>query len=598
MGIKYVVFFLVDAFHYKSLGAERRGHSPTPFLDKLFASGTQLTNVFSQAPFTEGATYGLYSGQNALDGTSYMFCLRDVPRTMGEVFRDNGYRTHTNVTSYPHLQGFMRGFDRSVFATDGAPELIWDYRLRYFAELHARGALDASDHEVITDLVTDNFVVGQAYLRAICDETPESAYVLSMVSDRERAAKTHDFLVAQEKLFRADKSGYVRQLLDQQKAHPLFAEYAVHYDPVDPAFRDYVTKKMRWFVARSFLRSSRFALRNQQSPENAVKEATRYLLGLARKGKLRRLAKELGKHVTVHPRTWFDVDLKERFRPWHGIKSGLDHVRGVLESSARTEPDQPVFVLSHVDGLHIPFRYLSTELADRDLFERELQTMERYLANVDPRSPYLMSYDYTLCYLDEKVREFVEGLQASGLWNDTAFIIGADHGNSFTGATRRKNTVNNFYDENYHIPLAITGGSIPPRRIEGLGSSVDILTTLTSLLGLKEEVVGDGMSLTKGSRDIITMEHYGSGCPDWRRRGKNIAARSESFKVMYTGEDPDRFDPRNIREIYDLAADPGETKNLLRTARDSREVAALVDVIEARHQRASAKAPRAYASVR
>ncbi len=588
--MKYVVFLVIDAFHYKSIGLERTGYSPTPFLDELFKGGAYFTNVFSQAPFTDGATYGLYSGQNALEGSSYMFNLRDVRRTLGEVFRDNGYDTHTNLTAHPHVQGFKRGFNQAVYATSAAPGLIWYYRLRYYAALRSQAGLDAADYDVVCDLLRDNFVVAKDYLSSVFHETAESACVRHMISDRGQLVAIHDFLEDQQSLFLQDERRYARQVLDRGAAHPLFTRCSVRYDPIDVHFRQYARRRLAPLLGRSLLRAARHALPKGRVHVNALDEAARYLLRLARKGKVARLVTEVGKHVVTHPRAWLDVDLIERFRrPLNGVKAGLDHALGVLTSAARSNREQRVFVLSHVDGLHAPVRFLSTDRADRDLLERELRALEVYLAEVEPRSPFLLSYDYALCYVDQKVREFVEALRQAGLWGETALIITSDHGSSFTGATRRKNTVNNFYDESYNVPLAIAGGAIQPRRIDSLASSIDVASTVLDVLGLGGAPLGDGTSIVSRRRAFVTLEHYGSGCPDWRRRGRNVAVRSEGFKVVYAGDAPTHlFEPSSLIEVYDLARDPGETTNLARKARSAREVGQLVEVVRDRLRLASA----------
>src|SRR5690606_32505150 len=84
--------------------------------------------------------------------------------------------------------------------------------------------------------------------------------------------------------------------------------------------------------------------------------------------------------------------------------------------------------------------------------------------------PYLNSVQYT----DRCLGDFFKSVKESGLWDNTLFVLIADHGTSGP----RKATSQMI--ERYHIPMVWTGGAMAVKDtvITTMGSQKDMVTTL------------------------------------------------------------------------------------------------------------------------
>lgn len=99
--------------------------------------------------------------------------------------------------------------------------------------------------------------------------------------------------------------------------------------------------------------------------------------------------------------------------------------------------------------------------------------MEKVLNN-----PYLNSVHYT----DRCLGEFIRKVREKGLWDNTLFVLIADHGTSGPlKATSQKK-------ERYHIPMIWTGGALAVRDtvVSTLGSQTDMVATLLNQLGIDD----------------------------------------------------------------------------------------------------------------
>jgi arylsulfatase A-like enzyme len=120
------------------------------------------------------------------------------------------------------------------------------------------------------------------------------------------------------------------------------------------------------------------------------------------------------------------------------------------------------------------------------------------------------------------------------------------------------------YEEVIRVPLVIAWpGRIRPARSDALVSLIDLLPTLCDLTGVPVPNGVDGLSLrpvlepgaadpATGVRDTVFAEYYGK--QSWRVPIRMVrTARWKYVRYLGYGE-----------ELYDLATDPGELRNLAR----------------------------------
>jgi choline-sulfatase len=175
---------------------------------------------------------------------------------------------------------------------------------------------------------------------------------------------------------------------------------------------------------------------------------------------------------------------------------------------------------------------------------------------------YLAAYYHFIGRLDEQVGQLLAGLQASDAADDTLIVFMADHGDGMT-AHRMVTKQVSFYEETTGVPLVFAGGPITHRGgvLDNLVSTADLLPTLCDYAGLEPPARIYGRSfwpmLVNGHVDGNAREDVAA---EWMTEwGDTIEPgrmlRTSGFK--YT-----RYLEGEGEELYDLVADPGETRNL------------------------------------
>lgn len=108
-------------------------------------------------------------------------------------------------------------------------------------------------------------------------------------------------------------------------------------------------------------------------------------------------------------------------------------------------------------------------------------------------------------YADYALGEFFKKAQASPYWQNTVFLVVADHDNRVYGDTLVP--VNKF-----HIPGLILGADIQPKTIARVASQIDLAPTLFSLIGVsgKHPMLGRDFAAddTSPGRALIQFEDY------------------------------------------------------------------------------------------
>jgi N-acetylglucosamine-6-sulfatase len=174
---------------------------------------------------------------------------------------------------------------------------------------------------------------------------------------------------------------------------------------------------------------------------------------------------------------------------------------------------------------------------------------------------YYRRYAETLLAVDESVGRIVAALRERGLLESTVLMFMGDNGFAFGehGLIDKRTA----YEASMRVPLLLGGGGLPAgAKVDELVANIDIAPTILELAGLSPPRM-DGRSflpLARGQRvawrDSLLYEYY------WERNFPHTPAmhalRESRFKyIRYYGLwDTD--------ELYDLTADPLETRNLVR----------------------------------
>ena len=95
-------------------------------------------------------------------------------------------------------------------------------------------------------------------------------------------------------------------------------------------------------------------------------------------------------------------------------------------------------------------------------------------------------------YADWALGRFLEQASQSDYWEDTVFLVVADHCSRVYGAALVP-------VEYFHVPAFFVGGGVTPQSVSTLASQLDLLPTALSLIGLGAEHPAPGRDLTLAS---------------------------------------------------------------------------------------------------
>jgi arylsulfatase A-like enzyme len=169
----------------------------------------------------------------------------------------------------------------------------------------------------------------------------------------------------------------------------------------------------------------------------------------------------------------------------------------------------------------------------------------------------LEEYDAGLRAIDAKIRFAVKTLGADD--GRTLVLVTADHGEEFLDHGGEGHW-NKLYEELVRVPLVLWWpGGLGAGRISTPVASIDILPTLRELSGAPADPGDEGRSLldtqrgeVEAPRSFYPMRWWDA--TDVRRVRKAVVHDGHKYIVGL---------PEAEEELFDLAADPGEKKNLV-----------------------------------
>ena len=234
------------------------------------------------------------------------------------------------------------------------------------------------------------------------------------------------------------------------------------------------------------------------------------------------------------------------------------------------EPDAPWFIFLHTYTVHAAqsgYEHRSYEF---------LPTFDKTYARPDAVAKhYNARYDSGVLYADAILGRIFSMLYFAHQIDGTIVIVTSDHGETMEEridqAGYKYNHGYAFYEELVRVPLVIQAPKLLPRdvRVDRPVELVDLVPTLLELTGIRHpEGKLDGrslVSLAKGSggydKDVAFIESSPGGpfrvaVRDGRYKYVRVLDWKPSFGKEYGMTRPPE------EELYDLARDPGERRNL------------------------------------
>jgi len=171
-------------------------------------------------------------------------------------------------------------------------------------------------------------------------------------------------------------------------------------------------------------------------------------------------------------------------------------------------------------------------------------------------------YDTQIARLDDAIGRVLDHLRDAGLERRTIVVFTSDHGESFGENSLWSHT--HLLDSNLMVPLVIgPRRSGWPKAVDHQVRLIDVAPTVLELAGLAPSPVADGRSLVP-LLSGRTTEHPEEAWAYSSRTNWGLGLRVAGRLKMIV---PNGIWPtlRGTDALYDLAADPGETRNLAAT---------------------------------
>lgn len=164
-------------------------------------------------------------------------------------------------------------------------------------------------------------------------------------------------------------------------------------------------------------------------------------------------------------------------------------------------------------------------------------------------------YASEVWYWDRCFGELLEGLAERDLLDSTIVVVTSDHGEEFLDHGMLFHGPQ-LYQETVRVPLLLRVPGIPGRRVDSPAELVDVAPTLLALLGLAPDSRLDGVDALRAPRNGARFSATALG------QIAGVPGRFEQYCVLFRRWKHIATPAVGRVELFDLAADPGERRNL------------------------------------
>jgi arylsulfatase A-like enzyme len=185
--------------------------------------------------------------------------------------------------------------------------------------------------------------------------------------------------------------------------------------------------------------------------------------------------------------------------------------------------------------------------------------------------PHVDDYDREIAHLDDRLAALFAELERRGTLDDTIVIVTSDHGEEFAEHGMFGHGFN-VYDTTLHVPLLVYApGRVRPQRIDRPVALEDVAATLMDLVGLADGSPFPGAGLFAGTSGETVADHES---PVLSEVAVSEPGEKEpapwNYRSLVRGPLHYIRNPDGSEELYDLASDRWETRDLARGGSDPR----------------------------
>jgi arylsulfatase A-like enzyme len=256
----------------------------------------------------------------------------------------------------------------------------------------------------------------------------------------------------------------------------------------------------------------------------------------------------------------------------------LDAVK--TEITAENFGAQPFFCFVNLISPHTPYEpppEVLEELYPEVKHARLGNSWRNWYVGPRPSDEHLRTlnalYDAELRYTDGIVRQIAEHLQQQGFWENTMFIIVGDHGENI-GDHGHMDHVFCLYDTLARVPLLIRDPAHLPQGIDERPVQVnDLFATVLARAGIDPAAhPNHGTDLAghlSPERRMLLEYAYPEQSLNLfghRQHDPRLEPYRRAIRALIRGNHKYIWGSDGNHELYDLGADPGETRNLIASA--------------------------------
>jgi arylsulfatase A-like enzyme len=238
---------------------------------------------------------------------------------------------------------------------------------------------------------------------------------------------------------------------------------------------------------------------------------------------------------------------------------GNPHDPRVVNKEYRSKYDEAKLPLPRNYRPFHPFNNGDLLIRDEQLapWPRTEETVRKHLAD----------YYGVITYLDMEIGRVLQALRDIGEYDNTIIIFSSDHGLAI--GSHGLFGKQNLYEAGMKAPLIFCGPGIAKGQSDALVYLHDIYPTVCQLAGVPVPEGLDGKSLvpvirgeSKQVRDSLFLAY----------RNVQRAVRQGDWKLI-------RYPQVNVTQLFDLKADPHETRNLAAEANQANRVREMMELL-------------------
>jgi len=219
-------------------------------------------------------------------------------------------------------------------------------------------------------------------------------------------------------------------------------------------------------------------------------------------------------------------------------------------------------------NLPLPENYLPQHPFDNGALILRDENLAAWPRTADVIRDQLAEYYGLITHLDRQVGRILDALEANGQAGNTIVVYAADHG--LAVGSHGLLGKQNLYEHSMRCPLIIRGPGVPHGSSDAFTYLFDLFPTLLAAASVEAPPGIDG-------RELSPL--WSGGGEVWRRsvflpyRDVMRAVRDDRFKLIV-------YPLVNHRQLFDLAEDPHEVRNLVEMPEHAGTVARLEALLE------------------